>query len=586
VDGGRKPAHKGEPNVDNRRLAAVLRRIADLLDIEGDNPFRANAYRRAAQAIETCRQPVAELPDVTVLPGVGKGVAAVVEELVTTGRSALLEELEAKIPSGLLALLRIPGLGPKKVGVLYRELGVASLADLEKALDEQRVRSLPGFGAKTEQNLRRALRAAGQRPERLPLAYVLPVAAAIEQYLARQEAIVRFSRAGSLRRWKETVKDLDFVVATALPDEAADALAAMPGVARVIAKGPTKVSVELDLMWPVTVDFRLVPPESFASALHHFTGSAEHHVRLRQRAKARGLKLSEYGAEATESGRLTAFATEEALYAALDLPYIPPELREGEEEIEAAEAGWLPHLVEEADVRGDLHLHTTWSDGGNTLEEMAEAARRRGYAYIAVTDHSQSLKIAGGLSPKELAAQREAIADLNKRWDDFAVLTGVEMDILPDGRLDYPDDVLKELDVVIGSIHQRFRQDEDTLTKRIIGAIENNHVDIIAHPTGRLIARRDPYPLNLDAVFEAARETGTALELNSNPNRLDLKPEHLRRAKALGVPIAVNSDAHSVAELDNMRVGIGTARRGWLEKQDILNTRPLDALLAYLRRND
>lgn len=571
--------------MNNRDIAAVLRRIADLLDIEGDNPFRANAYRRAAQAIETCRQPVAELADVTALPGVGKGVAAVVDELLATGRSTLLEELEAKIPSGLLALLRVPGLGPKKIGVLYRELGITSLADLEKALNEQRVRALPGFGAKTEQNLRQALRAATQRPERLPLAYVLPVAEAIEQHLASLEAVARFSRAGSLRRWKETVKDLDFVVATALPEEVADALAAMPGVARVIAKGPTKVSVELDLTWPVTVDFRLVPPEAFASALHHFTGSAEHHVRLRQRAKAKGLRLSEYGAEEGSSGRHIAFASEEALYAALDLPYIPPELREGEDEIEAAEAGRLPRLIAEADVRGDLHLHTTWSDGGNTIEEMAEAARRRGYAYIAVTDHSQSLKIAGGLSPKELAAQREAIADLNKRWDDFAVLTGVEMDILPDGRLDYPDDVLKELDVVIGSIHQRFRQDADTLTKRIIGAIENTHVDIIAHPTGRLIARRDPYPLNLDTVFEAARETGTALELNSNPNRLDLKPEHLRRAKALGVPIAIGSDAHSVAELDNIRAGVGTARRGWLEKTDVLNTRPLDALLAYLRRN-
>ncbi|MBO8170299.1 MAG: DNA polymerase/3'-5' exonuclease PolX [Bacillaceae bacterium] len=573
----------------NRTVARMLLEIAQYLEIEGANAFKVNAFRRASQIVEEMGEPVEDrLAELESIPGIGKGTAAVIREIVETGESVVLKELKEKIPDSLLPLLKIPGLGPKSIGRLYRELDISSVKELEQAIKQQKIRSLPGFGAKTEQKIREGIRQLNHKPERFPIALMLPVAEEIEDQLRKCRHIRRFSRAGSLRRFRETAKDLDFIVATDHPEQVADDLVHLPQVRNVINKGATKVSVEMDYQWPVAVDFRLVRDDEFASALHHFTGSKEHNVQMRQRAKRRGYKISEYGVENVETGELTTFETEYEFFRFFDLPLIPPEIREGKGEIERAETpGGLPQFIELSDIRGDLHMHSTWSDGGNTIRDMAEACRHRGYEYMAITDHSRSLRIAGGLSEEQLLAQKAEIDELNKEWDDFKILAGVEMDILSDGRLDFDDGVLKEMDVVIGSVHTAFKQNEDVLTKRVIGAIENNHVDFIAHPTGRLIGRRGPYALNVDAMLRAAKETDTAIELNANPNRLDLHAEHLRKAREeYGVRITVNTDAHSIPELDNMKVGIGTARRGWLTADDVINTMTLDELMRYLKRHD
>ncbi|GAB7388391.1 DNA polymerase/3'-5' exonuclease PolX [Bacillaceae bacterium] len=572
---------------DQRTVASLLQLIADYLEIEGANSFRVAAYRKAARAVEELDRPLAELPALEVLPGVGRGTADVIREIMQTGSSRLLEELRGKIPRDLLIMLRIPGLGPKSVGRLYRELGIDSVDKLLAAAQRQEIRGLPGFGSKKEQKIIEGIERLRARPERVPLAVAWPLAREIERYLRAHPRVAKASVAGSLRRMRETVKDLDFIVATDDPQQVARDLTHLPQVARVINAGATKVTVELECGWPIQADFRLVAPEEFATALHHFTGSQEHNVRMRQRAKKRGMKISEYAVEELQTGEKRHFSDEEELFRFFDLPYISPEIREGKDEIERAEAGTLPALIEAEAIRGDLHMHSTWSDGKNTIAQMAEAARARGYEYIAITDHSKSLRVARGLTEKQWLRQREEIEELNKQWDDFAILTGIELDILPDGALDFPDEWLKEMDLVIGSVHSAFRQDEDTLTKRIIGAIKNEHVDVIAHPTGRLIGRREPYALDMRAVLEAARETGTALELNANPNRLDLSAENLRLAKEeYGVKFAINTDAHSVSELDHMELGIGTARRGWLSADDVINTMTGRELRRYLQRND
>ncbi|AQS54914.1 DNA polymerase/3'-5' exonuclease PolX [Novibacillus thermophilus] len=569
----------------HRDIAEMLFELANYMEIDGENPYRANAYRRAGQAVEHLKRPLEEIKeDLQSVAGIGKGTAAVIREIIETGESSLLNEYREKLPKGLMSLLELPGLGPKSVKTLYKKLNVTNVSELEQAIRRQQVRTLPGFGAKSEAKLLEAIQRAGTRPERLPLGHVRPVAEEVLTQIQSIPEVVQASLAGSIRRMEETVKDVDIVVATEQPDHVAREVASLPAVEEVVNRGTTKVSVLVAADWLVQVDVRIVTPEQYATALHHFTGSKEHNVRIRQIAKEKGWKVSEYGVEQLADGRTLTFDEETHFYNELGLPYIPPELRQGKGETEVGLEQGLPDLVAEKDIRGDLHVHSQWSDGHCTIREMAEAAKSKGYEYVAVTDHSRSLVIAGGLSVEDLMKQREEIDRVNRELDGITVLAGVEVDILPDGRLDYPDDVLEQLDVVIASVHSAFGQDERTMTKRILRAVENPYVHVIAHPTGRLLNRRDSYALNLPEIFKRAADTGTVLELNANPNRLDLNDRHLRQAvEDYGVTIAINTDAHRAEHLHLITYGVGTARRGWLTRHHILNTLTLDKLVKRLK---
>jgi DNA polymerase (family 10) len=567
------------------QLAAILKELADMMELQGENAFKVNAYRRAARAVENSRiSPESLQKEPEQLPGVGKGTAAVIREIMETGRSKQLEKIKEQLPAGLPDLLAIPGLGPKSIHVLYRELGVTGVEDLRKAVEAGRVRNLPGFGEKKERNIAKAMERWQERPVRMLLIHALPIAQQIQERLSQLPQVEQVEPAGSLRRRRETVKDLDFVVATTHPVEVADAITSMPEVTQVFNHGDTKVSVMVEMGAAIQVDVRLVTPKQFVSALHHFTGSKEHNVRIRQRAKELGWKVSEYGIVDSESEEAFTFQEEKELFAKLGLPFIVPELREDRGEVDVESDG-LPDLLDIGDYRGDLHMHTRWSDGSATVEEMARVAKERGYEYIAITDHSQFLKVANGLTADDLKRQREEIDRVNERLEGITVLAGVEMDILPDGSLDYPDAVLQELDLVIASIHSGFMQDEERLTRRIIAAMENPYVHIIAHPTGRLINRRDPYGLDVERIFEVAKRTGTILELNASPHRLDLNDIHLKRGKErYGLSFSINTDAHSPEMLSHIDVGIAAARRGWLEAKDVINTYPLKRLKETLSR--
>ncbi|MBB5324639.1 DNA polymerase (family 10) [Anoxybacillus tepidamans] len=569
---------------NKKDVIQLLETIALYMEIKGENPFKIAAFRKAASALETDERSLAEMEDFTKIPGIGKGTSAVIGEFLETGTSKVLEELQNEIPSSLLSLLKIPGLGGKKIAKLYQELGVVDVDSLKAACLEQKVQALAGFGKKTEEKILAAIEEIGSRPERLPLAAVLPIAEEIEQQLQAVKEIIRFSRAGSLRRMKETVKDLDFIIATNEPERVREQLVTLAHVSDVIAKGDTKVSLQFRYEYEIAVDFRIVHPDQFATTLHHFTGSKEHNVRMRQLAKERGEKISEYGVEQVDTGNIITFADERSFFAHFQLPFIPPELREDGSEVDRYEEGYP--LIQLSDIQGDLHIHSTWSDGACSIEEMAEECRKKGYRYMAVTDHSQFLKVANGLTVERLKRQREEIERLNAKYDDFTILAGIEMDILPDGTLDYDDDVLTELDFVIAAIHTGFSQDREAIMKRLKAALENVHVDLIAHPTGRLIGRRSGYDVDVDMLIELARETNTALELNANPHRLDLTYTYLKKAQDAGVKIAINTDAHHLQMLDDMNIGVATARKGWIRKETVINTWTLDELRRFLRRHD
>ncbi|AGT33031.1 hypothetical protein M493_13950 [Geobacillus genomosp. 3] len=568
-------------NVHKKEVIRLLETIALYMEMKGENPFKINAFRKAANALETDERSLAEISDFTAIPGIGKSTAAIITEFVETGSSSVLEELKRDIPETLLALLKIPGLGGKKIAKLHQELGIVDMDGLKEACLAGKVRELPGFGAKTEEKLLAAIEEAAKRPERLPLAKVLAVAADVERQLACLDGVIRFSRAGSLRRLKETVKDLDYVIATDRPAAVRDGLLRFDRVREVIAAGETKVSLLFQYDDEIAIDFRLVGETEFATALHHFTGSKEHNVRMRQLAKERGEKISEYGVEDQATGEVKTFPNEAAFYAHFGLPYIPPELREDGTEVERFSAD--RPLVRLEDIQGDLHMHSAWSDGACSLEELAEACRRRGYRYIAITDHSRYLKVANGLTPERLRRQREEIERLNARYSDLTILAGVEMDILPDGTLDYDDDVLQELDFVIAAIHSGFKQPREQIMKRLEAALRHPYVDVIAHPTGRLIGRRDGYDVDVERLIELAAETNTVLEINANPNRLDLAAAYVKKAEEAGAYIAINTDAHHLDMLDDMAIGVATARKGWLKKETVINTWPLEKLQQFLR---
>ncbi|ENQ3105496.1 DNA polymerase/3'-5' exonuclease PolX [Bacillus cereus] len=569
--------------VNKKQVIKLLETIALFMELKGENPFKISAFRKAAAALESDDRSLSEIEDFTKIPGIGKGTAAVIAEYIEVGASEVLTELEKEVPSSLLPLLKLPGLGGKKVAKLYKELGVVDMETLKKACEEKQVQALAGFGKKTEEKILEAIAQVGTRPERLPIAMVLPIAGEIERKLSNIPEIIRYSRAGSLRRVRETVKDLDFIIASWEPEKVREHLLQFDNMIEVIASGDTKVSVRLQYEYDISIDFRLVKPEEFITTLHHFTGSKDHNVRMRQIAKDKGEKISEYGVENLETGEVQTFETEEAFFAHFGLPFIPPEVREDGKEIDLTLQ--YPDFVQFPHIQGDLHMHTTWSDGAFSIEEMVQACRARGYKYMAITDHSQYLKVANGLTKERLFEQRKEIERLNEKYPDITILRGIEMDILPDATLDFDDDVLAELDYVIGAIHSSFSQDRETIMKRLRAAIENHHVTMIAHPTGRLIGRREGYDVDTDLLIELAKETNTVLELNANPNRLDLSAKLLKQAQDAGVKIAINTDAHTLEMLEDMEIGVAAARKGWIQKDTVINTWDIERLLDYIKRN-
>ena len=574
----------------NERIADNFDQIADLLEFQGANPFRVRAYRKGARVIRDLPESVTAIhasadQPLTNIEGIGKDLAEKMATLIETGEIPQLTQLRAEIPADVLTLLRIPGLGPKKAAIIHRELGLSTIDALQAACEAGTVKSLPGFGAKTEQTILAGIALAGVVEKRLLWADANKIVEALRQHLVEGGGIEQLEFAGSYRRGKESVGDLDVLVVGADSQQVMDRFGEFADVEQIIVRGQTKMSVRLASGFQI--DLRVVPDESFGAALQYFTGSKDHNVIVRGLAKQKGLKINEYGVYRVDGGKETYLMgkTEEEVYAALDLPYFPPELREARQEFEWAEEGELPQLIEANDLRGDLHMHTTASDGKGTLSEMVEAARGRGYKYIASTDHSQRVSMAGGLDPKRLRAQWKAIDTLNKQLGNrFCVLKGIECDILERGGMDLPDDVLAEADWVLASVHYGQRQPREQITDRILGALENPWVTAIAHPTGRLINRRQAYDVDLNAIFRAAKENGKLLELNASPHRLDLHDVHCAAAKSHGVKIVVDTDAHSVKGLDAMRYGILQGRRAGLTKADVANTRTLKQFRKLIGR--
>ncbi|MDI3280643.1 MAG: DNA polymerase/3'-5' exonuclease PolX [Bacillota bacterium] len=568
----------------NYEVVWILEEIADLLELAGENPFKARAYRRAARSLEALDRPIGELVaegSLREVPGVGEAIAGKIAELVTTGRLAYLERLRAQVPPGLKEMLAIPGVGPRLARLFYEELKIDSIAALEEAARAQRLRELRGVGAKVELNILQGIQRLRERPARVPLGVVLPIGEEIRAALAGLPGVRRAELAGSARRRRDTVGDLDFLVAA---EDAAPVMAfftRLPVGDEVLAQGEKKASVLH--RGGFQMDLRVVRPEEFAPAWLYFTGSKEHNIRLRGLAQEKGYKLNEYGLFALPEEKPVPAESEADLYRALGLPFIEPELREDRGEIEAARAGALPVLIERRELRGDLHVHSRWSDGTAALKDLKAAAAARGYEYLAICDHSKSLGIARGLDVQRLRAQWEEIDALNARGG-VRLLKGVEVDILADGRLDLPDEVLAELDVVVASVHTGLKQEAEQLWRRVEGALRNPHVDILAHPSGRLLGQREASALDLERVIALAAETGTALEINSFPDRLDLTDLMARRAAEAGVALVINTDAHAVDQLDYIEYGVATARRGWIGARHVLNTLPLTELLARLER--
>ncbi|MGE7750777.1 DNA polymerase/3'-5' exonuclease PolX [Lysinibacillus fusiformis] len=568
--------------MNKKTIIRTLEKIALYMELQGENPFKVSAFRKAAAALEGDERSLSEMDDVTKLKGIGKGTAAVIEDLMVTGESSLLKELEEIVPKGLLPLLKLPGLGGKKIAKLHQELGIDSAESLKAACEAGKVRELAGFAAKTEDKILKELANLANRSERLPIWQLEPVVLQIEALLDSMEEVERFSVAGSFRRAVETSKDIDFIVVTEAVEAVREQLLNTLAIQEVVAAGDTKISVILDLDEPVSVDFRLVKDTEYATALHHFTGSKDHNVRMRQLAKARGEKISEYGVE-QEDGTVLTFQDEAAFFAHFDLPWIPPSLRTGTVEFDKTED--IQKLVRLEDIKADLHMHTTWSDGAYSVAEMGQALLARGYQYSVITDHSQFLKVANGLTPERIGKQRVEIEAFNEAHPEFHLFSGTEMDILPDGSLDFDDQVLRELDFVIASIHSSFTQTQEKIMARLLTAMQNPYVHMIAHPTGRIIEDRDGYNPDMQQLIAWAKEYGKILELNANPYRLDLCVEHLEMALAAGVPIAINTDAHDIAHLRFMDIGVRYANRAWIPKDLIVNTWTREQFEAFIRRN-
>ena len=572
----------------NQELSKIFFQIADYLDIDGVS-FKPYAYRRVALSLDSLKEDAGEiyrnggLKALQEIPGVGEGIAKGIEEYLKTGKIKHFEELKKKLPLKVDELLRVEGLGPKKIKALYQKLGIKNLKDLERAVKANKIAPLFGFGEKTEKNIVQGLEFLKQSKGRFLLGDIMPTVEEVIGRLKKQKEIKEISVAGSVRRQKETIGDIDILVASNNPKKTADFFVAMPGVEKIWAEGTTKCSVRFKQGFDI--DLRMVAQKSFGSALQYFTGSKEHNIATRKIAIGKGLKLSEYGV--FRGAKQIAGKTEEDVYKAIGLPYIEPELREDDGEIQAALEGRLPSLVELKDIKGDLHCHTTSSDGQSSLEEMVKTAMGMGYEYVGISDHTKFLGVTNGQDEKKLLGQLDKIQKLNEKIaktdSRFKVLSGCEVDIMPDGNLAIKDDVLAKMDYVIASVHSSMKMPKKEMTERIVKALQNPNVDIFGHPTGRLINKRDEYQMDFDKIFEVAKKTGTILEINASPYRLDLNGFNIRRAKAHGIKMVIDTDSHQVSQLDLMEYGIGQARRGWAEKSDVINTNSVEKLLEYFK---
>ncbi len=581
----------------NDEIAQLFENLGALLEMKGDSVFKIRAYRRAAETIRQLTFPLAQAVHdgrkLTGIPGIGKAISDKIHELVTTGKVQTYERTRAELPAGALDLLAIPGIGPKTAMLIGAELGISSVEGVEQAAADGRLAALPRMGQRAADSILRHIRATRSMGGRTPIGDALPAAEAVIAALReRGPETALLTPAGSLRRWEETIGDVDLVAVTPNPEELGRALTALPQVRETLVNGPRKTSVILSLDRPskaqddsapgLQIDLRTGEPGAIGAMLQYFTGSQQHNIRLRDFANRMGLSLNEYGITGIESGQMETFADEAAFYARLGLPWIPPELRAGMWELEAAQQGRLPQLVEARHLRGDLHIHSDWSDGSDPIETMIEAAAALGYEYMALTDHSQGLGVANGLTPERLAAQKQVLGELQQRFG-LRILAGSEVDIRADGRMDFPDEVLAGLDVVVASVHNAMSQDSPTMTRRIIRAMEHPSVTIIGHLSTRLLGQRPPTDFDLETVLQAALETGTALEINASPARLDLRDTHAYRAREMGIPLVINTDSHHHSELPGGRFGVAVARRAWCEPRHILNTLPLSEFLRFIQ---
>jgi len=568
---------------DNKKIASALHEMADLLEIKGV-AFKPRAYRRAAQSIETLREDIKAIHrrgGLEEIPGIGSSMASKIKEFVETGSIKSLEKLREEVPRDLRELMEIEGIGPKTAIELHKQLGISNIDELESAAKSGRISNLKGFGKKTEDMVLQGVRMYRSAQEKFLLGYALPIAEEIEGELKKLTAVAKISLAGSIRRRKETIGDIDVLAASKEPSRVIDRFTRYPGVERVLSKGTTKSSIVL--AEGLQVDLRVVDEESFGSALQYFTGSKEHNIRLRELAMDKNWKLSEYGLHDKRTDEKIAGEREGDIYEALGLNYIEPELRENRGEIEAALKGRLPHLVGYGEIRGDLHVHTDWSDGSHSIKAMADAAKSLGHEYLAICDHTKALRIAGGLSEEDLRRQSAEIEEINRGMDDFTILSGAEVNIDASGQFDIADNVLMDLDIVVASIHSGLKQPEAKITERVLTAMHNDYVNVIGHPTGRIINRREPYQIDLQRIFEAAAELGVLMEINAFPDRLDLSDLNCLRSKDNGVKVSIATDAHHRDQLEYIEYGVATARRGWLERKDVVNTYELGELRRLLK---
>ena len=569
----------------NEQIAELFENMGTLLEMKGDTVFKIRAYQRAARTIEQLSTPLAQAvengEDLTKIPGVGKAISEKIAEYISTGQVSVYEKLVEELPPGVLDLKEIPGVGPKMAMAISQQLGISTVEGVAEAAADGRLAELPRMGKRAAEGILRHINAFKEMGNRTPIGEALPVAEQVMTALREQcPDIGQLFPVGSLRRWEETIGDIDLIGTSPNPEAVGDALAALPMVKDVLVHGPKKTSVVVDS--GIQIDLRIAEPEAFGAMLQYFTGSQQHNIRLRDFANRQGLSLNEYGITNTESGQVEEFADEESFYARLGLPWITPELRTGLYEVDAGLEDRLPGLVEETHLKGDLHLHSEWSDGKDPIELMVDAAAAQGYEYMALTDHSQGLGVANGLTPDRLEAQIKILREMQDKCD-ITILCGSECDIRASGEMDFPDEMLSQLDVVVASVHNAMSQDQATMTARMIKAMENPHVTIIGHLTTRLLGQREPVEFDLEAVLQAARDTGTALEINASPERLDLRDTHAYRAREMGIPLVINTDSHHHTHLDKRRFGVAVARRAWCRPEDILNTLPKDQFLEYIR---
>jgi len=571
----------------NIEIAKIFNGIADILELKEENPFRIRSYRKAAQSIEDLSEnleTIAKNERLEAISGIGKSIAEKIKEIIKTGDCKYHKELMQTPEAQLIKMMDIPGLGPKHIKAIHKNLNVRNISDLEKAAQEGKIRGLEGLGEKSEQKILKGIKHFKQSRGRFKLSEALLYAETIIEKLKKETDIKNINYAGSLKRMRETIGDIDILVTAKKDADIMDKFTSLSEVKDIVAKGDTKSSVILTN--GLQVDLRLIDPESYGAALVYFTGSKQHNIAIREIAKKKNLKISEYGVFSIKGPKEKKVAgkTEEEVYKSIGLPFIPPELRENSGEIEAARGGKLPKLITFSDYKGDLQMHTKYTDGAYTIEEMAKAAKNKGYEYIAITDHSKAVRVAGGLKPEELEKEIEEIKKINDKISGITVLAGVEVDILDEGKLDLPDEVLEKCDVVLGAIHSKFGMDREKMTGRIINAFKNKHVNILAHPTGRIIHKRESYQVDMDKVIKAAKQYNIALELNAYPDRLDIDSRYCKACKEAGVKVSINTDAHNTMQLDTINYGICTARRGWLEPNDVINTFSLQKLKKFLSK--